>query len=86
MPKPLLQIAYVLIPFLGVEVYFYNKLQGVSGGDMVFAISMIAILCIATVVIGLVTFNWPFRKKLGWIVGLVLSFGAMLLTFEFFLN
>lgn len=79
MPKAFKQALIFLIVFLFVEFGLFQFASGKSGGDLFFAFFSIALLILATLISGALTFNWEFKDKLGIILGLAVCYGAFAL-------
>lgn len=76
MKKIILQAASYLLVFIVLEIYFYHRLRGVSGGDILYGFGSLIGLIIVTLIAGGVTYNWDFKDKWGIIIGLLLCYSA----------
>lgn len=63
-------------PIVHSIVFFllYKWLKGQSGGDMVLSLFSIIFLVVLTLGIGMYSFSWDIKEKIGLIIGLVLSY------------
>lgn len=66
---------FILIFFL-----FYLWFKGKSGGDIALSAFTVIFLVLYSIILGILTFKWLFKDKLGVILGLVFSY---LLAFIF---
>ena len=68
---------HILVPPVLISLVFfllYFRMQGISGGDLfITAITSITLVAM-TLIIGLSTFSWKLKDKLGYILGIVVSF------------
>ncbi|MDG1331856.1 MAG: hypothetical protein P8P74_05980 [Crocinitomicaceae bacterium] len=71
---------HVLLPSIVFSIVFflmYFRLKGVSGGDILIGAISAVILVGMALIIGLSTYSWKFKNKLGYIIGIALSFLLM---------
>jgi hypothetical protein len=74
----------VLCGFLAVFTLLYFLLKGQSGGDIALVMFCVIFLVVYTLSIGLVTFSWGFKEKIGLISGLLISYILAYILFKLF--
>ena len=82
--KIIKHLMLVLFGFLAAFTVLYLWLKGQSGGDIALVVICVIFLIVYTLSIGLVTYSWDFKEKIGVISGLVTSYISAYILFKLF--